>query len=39
MVGECLVVNPGECSGVLSGRKTVALIDEKDAKIVDLSEG
>lgn len=35
---ECLTVNPGECSGWLTGNKTVALVDleEMEAEIITL---
>lgn len=35
---KTMVINPGECCGYLTGRKTVALLDleEEDAKIVKL---
>jgi len=35
-VGTCTLVNPGECSGVLTGRRTVALISEGGARIVEI---
>ncbi len=36
--GNALVINPGECCGYLTGRKTVAILDlEKgEAKVVEL---
>lgn len=35
---ETLVINPGECCGYLTGRKTVAILDleKEEAKIVDF---
>ena len=35
---ETLVINPGECCGYLTGRKTVAILDleNEEAKIVEL---
>ncbi len=35
---EVIVINPGECCGYLTGRKTVAILDleKREAKIVEL---
>jgi len=37
--GDTITVNPGECSGWLSGRSTVAIadLDKKEAKLIELS--
>ncbi len=32
----CTLINPGECSGVLTGNRTVALISEEGANIVEI---
>lgn len=39
-IGKTLVVNPGECSGWLSGKSTIALLDLNNlkAEIIDLAE-
>lgn len=36
--GKTLVINPGECCGYLTGRKTVAILDleKEEAKLVEL---
>jgi len=37
-IGEVIVVNPGECCGILSGKSTIAVLDTKtmDAELVTL---
>ncbi|MEM2686091.1 MAG: metallophosphoesterase, partial [Candidatus Bathyarchaeia archaeon] len=37
-IGECIVVNPGEACGYLTGRKTAAILDSEtlNIEIVDL---
>ncbi|MHC1570844.1 MAG: metallophosphoesterase [Methermicoccaceae archaeon] len=35
-VAGCTLINPGECSGVLTGRSTVALVSEEGARVVEI---
>jgi len=39
-IGKSLIVNPGECGGWLTGRRTIALLhtDKLKAKIIDLAD-